>query len=57
MIGKDQKGIDMGKLYDDLTEGLQECLAYEQDKIALRSEFIEIPKSPEEYTAKGYPGV
>ena len=41
----------MGKLYEDLKEALEECLAYEQGKITLRTEFIEIPEAPEEYTA------
>lgn len=41
----------MGRLYSDLKEGLEECIAYEKGKITLRSDFIEIPESPEEYTA------
>ena len=42
----------MKRLYDDLKEGLEECIAYEKGKITLRSDFIAIPESPEEYTAK-----
>lgn len=42
----------MGRLYDDLKEGLEECIACEKGKITLRSDLIEIPGSPEPYTAK-----
>lgn len=42
----------MSKLYEDLKEALEDCIAYEQGKITLRTELIEIPKAPEQYTAK-----
>ena len=42
----------MGKFYDGLKEGLEEALAYTRGKITLKSESIEIPEPPVEYTAK-----
>lgn len=42
----------MGKFYEGLKEGLQEALAHAQGKITLKSECIEIPAPPKEYTAR-----
>lgn len=42
----------MGKLFDDLKEGARDILAYKKGKVTLRSECIEIPEPPLEYTAK-----
>jgi putative transcriptional regulator len=42
----------MGKFFEDLKEGLEEILAYKQGKITLKSEIIEVPEPPSEYTAK-----
>jgi putative transcriptional regulator len=42
----------MSKFFERLKDGLEDVLAQRQGKITLRSEFIEIPEPPEEYTAK-----
>ena len=42
----------MSKFYERLKEGLEEVLAHTEKKITLRSEIIEIPKPPTDYTAK-----
>lgn len=42
----------MGKFFDDLKEGLEEAIAYEEGKITLRSRLVEIPSPPAIYTAK-----
>jgi putative transcriptional regulator len=42
----------MSKFFKDLKQGLEEVLAYTQGKITLKSELIEIPAPPCEYTAK-----
>lgn len=42
----------MGKFFDDLKEGLEEAIAYEEGKITLKSRFVEIPNPPITYTAK-----
>ena len=42
----------MGKFYDDLKESFEDILAYRKGKITLRSEIIELPEPPLEYTAK-----
>lgn len=42
----------MGKFFDDLKKGLEDVVAFKKGKLTLRSEFIEIPEPPMEYTAK-----
>lgn len=42
----------MGKLVKDLKRGLQEAIAHKEGKITLKSEFIEIPEPPKEYSPK-----
>jgi putative transcriptional regulator len=42
----------MGKLYKDLKKGLKEIIAYKEGKITLKSEIIQIPEPPKEYSAK-----
>ncbi len=42
----------MGRLFEELKQGLQEILAHKEGKITLKSEFIEIPEPPKEYTPK-----
>ncbi len=42
----------MGKLYKDLKKGLKEIIAHQEGKITLKSELIEIPEPPEEYSPK-----
>lgn len=42
----------MGKFFDDIKEGLEEAIAYEEGKITLRSRHVEIPNPPTVYTAK-----
>ena len=46
------KGVNMGKLFEDLNEGFEDILAYREGKITLRSERISIPEPPMEYKAK-----
>ncbi len=42
----------MGKLYKDLRKGLKEIIAYKEGKITLKSEIIQIPEPPKEYSAR-----
>ncbi len=42
----------MGKFYDDLKDSFEDILDYRKGKITLRSEIIELPEPPLEYTAK-----
>ena len=42
----------MGKFFEDLKEGLEEAVAYEEGKQTLRKHVIEIPEKPAAYTAK-----
>src|SRR3990167_8513682 len=42
----------MSKFYEKLKTGLEEVLSHKKGKITLRSETIEIPEPPAEYTAK-----
>lgn len=42
----------MGKLHKDLKKGLEEIIAYKKGKITLKSEMIQIPEPPKEYTPK-----
>ncbi len=42
----------MGKFYDDLKKSFEDILDYRKGKITLRSEMIELPEPPLEYTAK-----
>lgn len=41
----------MSKLFKGLKKGLTEALAYSEGKITLKSEVIEIPEPPAEYSA------
>jgi putative transcriptional regulator len=40
------------KFFNDLKKGLEEAIAYQQGKLDLRSEEIEIPEPPAQYKAK-----
>jgi putative transcriptional regulator len=42
----------MGKLFDELKQGLQDIIAHQEGKLTLKSEFIEIPEPPKEYSPK-----
>lgn len=42
----------MSRFYEKLKGGLEEVLAHKKGKITLRSEIVEIPEPPAEYTAK-----
>ena len=42
----------MGKFFDKLKKGLEEIAAYEEGKITLYSDTIEVPAPPAEYTAQ-----
>jgi putative transcriptional regulator len=42
----------MKSFFEDLKEGLEDAIAYEQGKQTLRSHVIEIPEKPIVYTAK-----
>lgn len=42
----------MGKLYKELKKGLKEAIAHKKGKITLKSDFIEIPEPPEEYSPR-----
>lgn len=42
----------MSKLFKGLKAGLEDVLAYQKGKLKLRSETIEIPEPPADYTAK-----
>lgn len=46
------KGKTMSKLFKKLKQGLDEAIAYREGKVTLKSEFIELPKSPKEFKAK-----
>lgn len=41
----------MSKLFKGLKKGLEEALAFSEGKITLKSELIEIPGPPDDYTA------
>jgi hypothetical protein len=41
----------MSKFYDDLKDSFEDIFQYRKGKITLRSEIIELPKAPLEYTA------
>ncbi len=42
----------MGKFFDDIKEGLEEAVAYEQGKTTLRTRLVALPEPPAKYTAK-----
>lgn len=42
----------MSKFFKKLKAGLEEAIAYEQGKLDLRSEIIEIPEPPSHYKAR-----
>lgn len=42
----------MSKLFKSLKKGLEEALAHTEGTITLKSEIIEIPEPPVEYSAK-----
>jgi len=42
----------MSKLFNGLKKGLEEDLAHTEGKITLKSEIIEIPEPPTEYSAE-----
>lgn len=42
----------MGKLFEGLKKGMEEIIAHKEGKITLKSEFIEIPEPPKEYSPK-----
>ncbi len=42
----------MGRLFEDLKKGLQEIIAYEEGKIALKSEFFDILSFQEKLAAE-----
>ena len=42
----------MSKLFKGLKKGLEEALAHTEGKITLKSEIIEIPEPPAEYSAE-----
>ena len=42
----------MGKLFEELKQGLQDIIAHQEGKLTLKSEFIEIPEPPKEYSPK-----
>jgi putative transcriptional regulator len=42
----------MSKLFKGLKKGLEEALAYTEGKITLKSEIIEIPEPPTDYSAE-----
>lgn len=41
----------MSKLFKGLKKGLEEALAFSEEKITLKSELIEIPEPPSDYNA------
>lgn len=41
----------MSKMFKRLKKGLEEVLEYAEEKITLKSEIIEIPEPPSEYSA------
>lgn len=42
----------MGKLFNELKEGIEEAIAHSKGKLRLRSELVEVPEPPAEYKAK-----
>ncbi len=42
----------MGKLFEELKQGLEEILAHKEGKITLKSEWFEIPEPPQQYGPK-----
>lgn len=42
----------MGKFFDDIKEGLEEAIAFEEGKTTLRTRFIELPEPPIKYTSE-----
>jgi putative transcriptional regulator len=42
----------MSKFYDDLKKSFEDIIDYRRGKITLRSEIIELPEPPFDYTAK-----
>jgi len=42
----------MGKFFDDIKEGLEEAIAFEQGKTTLRTRFVELPQPPAKYTSR-----
>lgn len=42
----------MSKLFKDLKKGLEEALEFSKGKITLKSDVIEIPEPPSDYTAQ-----
>lgn len=42
----------MSKFFKGLKQGLQDIIDYQDGKLDLRTEFIEIPEPPNEYKAK-----
>jgi putative transcriptional regulator len=47
----------MGRLFKSLKKGMQEIIAHKEGKITLKSEFIEIPEPPKEYSPKKIKGI
>lgn len=47
----------MSKLFKSLKKGLEEAIAFSEGKITLKSEFIEIPEPPKEYSSKEIRGI
>lgn len=46
-----KRGLEMSKLFKGLKKGLEEALAHSKGKITLKSEVIEIPEPPNDYSA------
>lgn len=42
----------MGRLFEELKQGLQDIIAHQEGKLTLKSEFIEIPEPPKKYGPK-----
>lgn len=42
----------MSKLYENLKAGLEDAIAYKKGKLSLKTESIEIPEPPHEYSPK-----
>lgn len=42
----------MSKFFEKIKEGLEDAIAHKKGKITLRTEIIEIPEPPAEYSAK-----
>jgi len=49
---KDKKKIASSKFFKDLKAGLEDVVIYKKGTLTLRSENIEIPAPPAEYSAK-----